>query len=93
MSGELIQAWLATDHLALGSRLPPAAREEGQGAHVSPGAVYKCPDVSMTLERKWRGSEGEGQELPPSVLSVRKGRVSTQGTPGKFQAFRLSLNP
>lgn len=70
MSRELIQTDLAIDHLAFGSQLTVAAKEEGSRTHVCPGAVYKCPDVSMSLEWKWRGSEGDGQGPPPSVSSL-----------------------
>lgn len=99
MSRELLQAWLAIDRLALGSRLTPAARgerEEGGGVHVSRGSVYKCPDVSITLEWKWRGSKREGQGLPLSVFSHEGGQgehtKNTRRVPGTPSLLK-SLGP
>ena len=55
--------------------------------------LCKCPDVSMTLEWKWRGSEGEGQGLPPSVFSQEGGQGELTASTRQVPDTLLSVNP
>lgn len=63
MSRELIRAGLAIDHLT------PAAKEKGGGVYVSPGAAYKFPGISTTLEWRQRGGKRDGQGASLPALS------------------------